>query len=172
MARKERDTESPARRRKRKSQEPPPKTPKKKKSSPAVAIIGVLIVMAISWTFLAEEEGGAPSGKIGPSIVGVLDQVYLGCTVYWFQRGSQFPCSQEIADTLYDPKKSDIKVTVTNAKKKEFYAEGKHFDSPMVMRVDSDGEIFVKAKECETNIKLVVVSDINLEELESQCNPK
>jgi len=42
----------------------------------------------------------------------------------------------------------------------------------MIFRVDSDGEIFIKAKECETNIDSLVVSKINFPELEAQCKPK
>jgi hypothetical protein len=173
MARKSREAENPARRRKRKSEKSPtPKAPKKKKTSPVVTIFGILAVMVLSWAVLLKEDGQVPSGKIAPAIVGVLDQVYLGCTVYWFNQGSHLPCGQEIADKLYDSKSAEIKVNVTNGLRKEFSAVGSHNVDPMVFRVDADGEIYIKAKECETNIEKIVVSEINLEALEAECKPK
>lgn len=128
--------------------------------------------MVLAWAVLVKEDDSVPSGKIAPAIIGALDQVYLGCTVFWFNQGSHLLCDQSIADKLHDSKKGEIKVTVTNALRKEFSATGKHSEDRMVFRVDADGEIFIKAKECETNIDQVNVSEINLEELEAQCKPK
>jgi hypothetical protein len=172
MARRSRETEGSSRRRKRGAEQPAPKTPPKKKSSPVVVIIAVLAVMVIAWVVLLKEDEGVPTGKIAPAIVGALDQVYLGCTVYWFNQGSHLPCGQEIADKLYDTKKGGIVVIVSNGLRKEFSATGKHEAGRMVFRVDADGEIYIKAKKCETNIDQVTVSEINLEELEAQCKPK
>ena len=87
MARKSKETERPTRRRKRNANTPAPRTPPKKKSSPAITIVSVLVVMVIFWVTVVRDDGKVPSGKIAPSIVGVLDQVYLGCTVYWFNKG-------------------------------------------------------------------------------------
>ncbi len=56
--------------------------------------------------------------------------------------------------------------------RKEFSAIGKHGADRMVFRVDDDGEVFVKAKNCETNIDQLNTSEINLEALEAQCKPK
>jgi hypothetical protein len=171
VARKSRETEGSSRRRKR-NVEKKPRAPKKKKTSPAVTIIAVLAVMVIAWSVLLKEDDKVPSGKIAPAIVGVLDQVYLGCTVFWFNQGSHLLCDQSIADKLHDSEKGGITVTVTNALRKEFSAIGKHNEDRMVFRVDSNGEIYIKAKECETNIDQVTVSELNLEELEAQCKPK
>ncbi|MBT3876227.1 MAG: hypothetical protein HOA32_10750 [Nitrospina sp.] len=172
MARKARETEGPSRRRKRNSETPAARAPAKKKRSPVVTIILVAVMMFIAWATLVKDDGKVPSGKIGPAIVGVLDQVYLGCTVYWFNQGSHLPCGQDIADKLHDSKNAEIKVTVSNSLRKEFSAVGKHITDRIVFRVDSDGEIYIKAKECETNIKDLVVSEVILEELEAQCKPK
>lgn len=128
--------------------------------------------MVVAWAVLIKEDDKVPSGKIAPAIVGALDQVYLGCTVFWFNQGSHFPCTQEIADKLHDSKSGVITVTVVEGLRKEFSAVGKHNVDPMVFRVDADGEIFVKAKECETNVNQLTLSEINLEELEAQCKPK
>lgn len=171
MARKSRETEGSSRRRKR-NVEQQPRTPKKKKSSPVVTILSVLAVMVIAWVVLLKEDSKVPSSKIAPAIIGALDQVYLGCTVFWFNQGSHLLCDQSIADKLYDSKKGGITVTVTNALRKEFSAIGKQHEDRMVFRVDSNGEIFIKAKECETNIDQVNVAELNLEELEAQCKPK
>ena len=37
----------------------------------------------------------------------------------------------------------------------------------MVLSVDSDSEVYIKAKECETNINLVFTLNVNQEELEA-----
>ena len=172
MARKNREPERPARRRKRNAKTPAPRTPPKNKSSPVTTIAAALAVMVIFWVTLVKDDGRVPRGNIAPSIVGVLDQVYLGCTVYWFNQGAHLLCGQELADTMHDSKNSDIKVTVTNGMRTDFSAIAKHIEDPMVFRVDDDGEIFIKAKECETNVNSLVISEINLEELETQCKPK
>lgn len=171
MARKKKEIESPAKRRKRIAENPTPRTAPKKKSSPAITIVAVLAVMIISWAVLVQDDGKVPSAKIAPSIIGVLDQVYLGCTVYWFNQGSHLPCTQEIADKLHDSKTSEIKVTIGNQLRKEFSAVGKHIADRMVFRVDSDGEIYIKAKECETNIEQIIITELDLPALESKCKP-
>ena len=171
MARRSRETEGSSRRRKRNA-EPKPRAPKKKKTSPVVTVLGVLAAMAIAWVVLIKDDDKVPSGKIAPAIIGALDQVYLGCTVFWFNQGSHLLCDQSIADKLHDSKKGDISVTVTNALRKEFSAIGRHKEDRMVFRVDSNGEIFIKAKECDTNIDQLNMSELNFEELEAQCKPK
>ena len=170
MARKSRETEQPSRRRKR--TEPSKPVPHKKKTSPLITIFAVIAAMFIAWSVLIEDEHTVPRGKIAPSIIGVLDQVYLGCTVFWFNQGSQYPCDQKIADQFHDSKAGDIKVVVTNSFRKEYSAEGKHISDRMVFRIDADGEIFIRAKECETNIELIDIAELNFEELEAQCKPK
>jgi len=172
MARRSRETERPTRRRKRNTGTPAPRAPAKKKNSPITTIAIVLVVVVIIWATLLKKDGKVPSGKIAPSIIGVLDQVYLGCTVYWFNKGGHLLCGQDLADKMHDSKTSDIKVTVTNGLRKEFSAIGKHIADRMVFRVDDDGEIFIKAKECETNIDSLVIAQLNFEELEAQCQPK
>lgn len=170
MARRSRETEGSPRRRKKNAEQP--RTPPKKKTSPVVSIMAVLAVMVIAWAVLVKEDDSVPRGKIAPAIIGALDQVYLGCTVFWFNQGSHLLCDQSIADKLHESKKGGISITVTNALRKEFSAIGKHSEDRMVFRVDADGEIFIKAKECETNIEQITVSEINFEELEAQCKPK
>lgn len=172
MARKSKETERPTRRRKRNANTPAPRTPPKKKSSPAITIVSVLVVMVIFWVTVVRDDGKVPSGKIAPSIVGVLDQVYLGCTVYWFNKGGHLLCGQDLADKMHASKNSDIKVTVTNGLRKDFSAIGKHVSAPMVFRVDDSGEIYIKAKECETNVNQLVISQIDLIDLEAKCIPK
>ena len=172
MARKARETESPSRRRRKKDENASPRTAPKKKGSPVVTIIAVLVVMVLAWAFLVKEDGKVPRGKIAPSIIGVLDQVYLGCTVYWFNQGSYLPCNQEVADKLHDSKNSEIKVTVTNDVRKEFSAMGKHIADSMVFRIDSEGDSFIKAKDCETNIETLNITELDFEALEAKCVPK
>ncbi len=170
MARKDRE-ETPKRRRKKKPKSPPVKAPVKKKKSPLVTISVVVAAVALTWAAFPKDDNKADSSKTVPSIVGVLDQIYLGCTVYWYQRGSQYPCTQEVVDSLYNSNASDIKVTVTTKKKEKFSAVGKHVANPIALKVDSDGDVFVKAKDCEFNIDTVNTSDVNIEELEAQCAP-
>jgi hypothetical protein len=172
MARKSRETGGSSRRRKRGAEASAPRAPAKKKTSPVLSAVAVLGVMVIAWATLVKDDGKVPSGKIAPSIVGVLDQVYLGCTVYWFNQGTHLPCGQDIADKLHDSKKAEIKVKVLNGLRKEFSAVGSHIADRMVFRVDSDGEIYIKAKECEVNIEKVVVTELDLEALEAECKPK
>ncbi len=172
MARRSRETEGSSRRRKRNAEQPLPRPPKKKKTPPAVTITAVFVAMAIAWSVLIKEDKGVPSGKLAPAIIGALDQVYLGCTVFWFNQGSHLPCDQNIANKLHDTEKSGIKVTVVKDLRKEFSATGKHSEDRMVFRVDADGEIYIKAKDCETNIDQLIVSEIDLEKLEAQCKPK
>ncbi|MBT5549369.1 MAG: hypothetical protein HOB18_06835 [Nitrospina sp.] len=172
MARKSRETGGSSRRRKRGGETPAPRAPTKKKTSPVITAVAVLVVMVGAWAALVQDDGKVPSGKIAPSIVGVMDQVYLGCTVYWFNQGSHLPCGQDIADKLHDSKNSEIKVKVLNGLRKEFSAVGNHIADRMVFRVDADGEIYIKAKECEINIEKVVVTEMDLEALEAECKPK
>ncbi len=170
MARKDREEETPRRRRKKKPKTPPVKAPVKK-NSPLVTISIIISVITLTWAALPKDDEQADSGKTVPSIVGVLDQIYLGCTVYWYQKGSQYPCTQEVVDSLYNSKASDIKVTVTTKKKKKFSAIGKHVANPIVLKVNFEGDIFIKAKDCEFNIDTINTSDVNIEELEAQCAP-
>ena len=68
----------------------------------------------------------------------------MGCTVYCYQKGSQYACTQEIVDKLYDSKSIGIKINVTESKKKDFSAVGQHNYNPIILRVDSDEEIYIK----------------------------
>ena len=148
-----------------------PRAPKKKKTSPVVTIIAVFVAMFIAWAVLVKEDDKVPSGKIAPAIIGALDQVYLGCTVFWFNQGGHLLCDQSIADKLHDSTKGGITITVTNAFRKEFSAKGKHNEDRMVFRIDSNGDIFIKAKECETNIDQIDIAELKLEELEALEKP-
>ncbi|MEK9627484.1 MAG: hypothetical protein VW455_00530 [Nitrospinota bacterium] len=170
MARRERDEETPRRRRKKKSKTAPVKAPKKKKNSSVAVISAIVALVALTWAAFPKDDNKADSSKTVPSVVGVLDQIYLGCTVYWYQKGNQYPCTQQVVDTLYNSDASDIKVTVTTKKKEKFSAIGKHVANPIVLKVDSDGDVFIKAKDCEFNIDTVDTSDVNMEELEAQCH--
>lgn len=167
MARK--DDETPRRRRKKKPKEPPVKAPVKKKSSPLVTISVLAAAIALIWAAFPQDKGKADSSKTVASMTGVLDQIYLGCTVYWYQKGSQYLCTQEIVDSLYNSKGNDIKVTVTTNKENKFSAIGRHVNSPIVMSINFEGDIFLKVKECEFNIDNIEISDVNLEDLEDQC---
>lgn len=169
MARKDRE-EAPKRRRKKKPKAPPVKAPVKKKKSPLPTLFVIVGAVALIWAAMPNDDNKADSSKTVPSIVGVLDQIYLGCTVYWYQKGNQYPCTQLVVDTLYNSNASDIKVTVTTKKKEKFSAIGKHVANPIVLKVDSDGDVFIKAKDCEFNIDTVDTADVNMEELEAQCH--
>jgi len=169
MARK--DEETPRRRRKKKPKAPPVKAPVKKKNSSLVTISVIVAGLALTWAAFPKDEDKADTNKIVPSIIGILDQIYLGCTVYWYQKGNQYPCTQEVVDTLYNSKGNDIKVTVTTKKKEKFSAIGNHVANPVVLKVDSDGDVYIKARDCEFNIDTINTSDVNLEELEAQCPP-
>ena len=103
-------------------------------------------MIVLIWGILPTENDKGDSSKIAPAVEGILGQVYMGCTVYWYQKGSQYACTQEIVDKLYNTKSTSIKVTVTESKRKDFSAVGQHNANRMVLRVDSDGEIYIKAK--------------------------
>jgi hypothetical protein len=172
MARKSRETERPARRKRRNAGTPAPRTPPKKKRSPVVTFVAVVVVVVTIWATLIRESGKIPSGKIAPDIVAELDKLYMFCGVYWMEKGGHLLCGQDLADKLRDSKNADIKVTVIDAVAKDFSAIAKHIAAPMVFRVDDDGEVFIKAKECEINIRSLDIHELDLEELESQCKPK
>ena len=172
MARKSRETERPARRKRRNAGTPAPRTPPKKKRSPVVTFVAVVVVVVIIWATLIKDDGKIPSGKIAPDIVAELDKLYMFCGVYWMEKGGHLPCGQNLADKLRDTKDAGIKVTVISGVRKDFSAIGKHIAAPMVFRVDDDGEVFFKAKECEINIRSFEIHEFDLEELESQCKPK
>ena len=172
MARKSRETERPARRKRRNVETPAPQTPPKKKRSPVVTFVAVVVVVVTIWATLIRKSDKVPSGKIAPNIVAELDKLYMFCGVYWMEKGGHLPCGQNLADKLRDSKDAGIKVTVISGVRKDFSAIGKHIAAPMVFRVDDDGEVFFKAKECEINIRSLEIHDLDLEELESQCKPK
>ena len=172
MARKSRETERPARRKRRNAGTPAPRTPPKKKRSPVVTFVAVVVVVVTIWATLIRESGKVPSGKIAPDIVAELDKLYMFCGVYWMEKGGHLLCGQDLADKLRDTKSLDIKVTVISGVRKDFSAIGKHIAAPMVFRIDDDGEIFIKAKECEINIRSLDIAELDLEEVESQCKPK
>jgi hypothetical protein len=171
MAQKDREETGSRRRRKKGPKKPPAKVPKKKKS-PAVTFSIIAAVVVLIWAILPKEDNKGDSSKTVPAVVGILDQVYMGCTVYWYQKGSQYACTQKIVDKLYSSKSTSIEITVIESKRKDFSAVGQHSANPMVLRVDSEGEIYIKAKQCETNINLVSTSNVNLEELEAKCAAK
>ena len=171
MAQRDREEAGSRRRRKKGSKKPPVKVQKKKKS-PVVTFSIIVAVIVLIWAILPKEDDKGDSSKTVPAVVGILDQVYMGCTVYWYQKGSQYACTQEIVDKLYSSKSTGIKINVTESKRKDFSAVGQHNDNPMVLRVDSDGEIYIKAKQCETNINLISTANVNLEELEAKCTSK
>jgi hypothetical protein len=171
MAQKDREEAGSRRRRKKGPKKPPVKVQKKKKS-PAVTFSIIAAVVILIWAILPKEDDKGDSSKTVPAVVGILDQVYMGCTVYWYQKGSQYACTQEIVDKLYSSKSTSIKITVTEGKRKDFSAVGQHNANPMILRVDSNGEIYIKAKQCETNINLISTSNVNLEELEAKCTAK
>jgi hypothetical protein len=171
MARKSRETERPARRKRRNAGTPAPRTPPKKKRSPVVTFVAVVVVVII-WATLIKDDGKIPSGKIAPDIVAELDKLYMFCGVYWMEKGGHLPCGQKLADKLRDTKEAGIKVTVISSVRKDFSAIGKHIAAPMVFRIDDDGEVFIKSKECEINIRSLDIHELDLEELESQCKPK
>ena len=172
MARKSRETERPARGKRRNAGTPAPRTPPKKKRSPVVTFVAVVVVVVTIWATLIRESGKIPSGKIAPDIVAELDKLYMFCGVYWMEKGGHLPCGQKLADKLRDTKDAGIKVTVISGVRKDFSAIGKHIAAPMVFRVDDDGEVFIKAKECEINIRSLDLHELDLEEVESQCKPK
>ena len=137
-----------------------------------VVMVAVVVVVVTIWATLIRESGKVPSGKIAPDIVAELDKLYMFCGVYWMEKGGHLLCGQDLADKLRDSKNADIKVTVIDAVAKDFSAIGKHIAAPMVFRIDDDGEVFIKAKECEINIRSLDIHELDLEELESQCKPK
>ena len=172
MARKSRETERPRRRSKRNAETPASRTPPKKKRSPVVTFLAVVVVVVTIWATLIRESDDVPIGKIGPDIIAELDKLYMFCGVYWMEKGGHLHCGQKLADKLRDTKDAGIKVTVIDAVRKDFSAIGKHIAAPMVFRVDDDGEVFIKAKECEINVRSLDIHELDLEELESQCKPK
>ena len=77
-----------------------------------------MAVIVLVWAILPKEDGKGESSKTVPAVEGILDQVYMGCTVYWYKKGSQYICTQEIVDKLYDSKSTGIKIP--ESKRKDF----------------------------------------------------
>ena len=119
MAQRDREEAGSRRRRKKGPKKPPAKVQKKKKS-PAVTLSIIVAVIVLIWAILPKEDDKGDSSKTVPAVVGILDQIYMGCTVYWYQKGSQYACTQEIVDKLYDSKRTDIKINIPGAREKIF----------------------------------------------------
>ena len=170
MARKDREETGSRRRRKKSTKKPPAKTPKQKKKSSSTTLAIVVAVVILIWAVFPKEENKGDSSVAVPAIVGILDQIYMGCSVYWYQKGSQNLCTQEIADSLFSSKGNVIKATVVNGEANNFIATSKHNANRIVLFVDSRGDIFIKAKGCEVNIDSLDTAEVNLEELEAQCS--
>jgi len=77
-------------------------------------------VIVLIWAILPKEDGKGDSSKTVPAVLGILDQFDMGCTVYWYQKGSQYACTQEIVDKLYDSKSTGIKINIPESKRKDF----------------------------------------------------
>jgi hypothetical protein len=45
-------------------------------------------VIVLIWAILPKEDGKGESRKTVPAVEGILDQLCMGCTVYWYQKGS------------------------------------------------------------------------------------
>jgi hypothetical protein len=75
-------------------------------------------VIFLVWTILPKEDSKGESSKTVPAVEGILDQVYMDCKVYWYQKGSQYAYAQEIVDKLYDSKSTGIKIP--ESKRKDF----------------------------------------------------
>ena len=82
------------------------------------------------------------------------------------------PAPKQLSTNYMIQINTGIKINVTESKRKDFSAVGQHNNNPMVLRFDSDGEIYIKAKQCKTNISLVSTSNVNLEELETKYTAK
>ena len=89
-------------------------------------------VIVLIWGILPTEDDKGDSSKMVPAVEGILNKVYMGCTVYWYQKGSQYAYPQETVDKLYSLKSRAIKITVTESKRKDFSAVGQHNANPMV----------------------------------------
>ena len=79
-----------------------------------------MAVIVLIWAIIPKEDGKGESRKTVPAVEGILDQVYMGCTVYWYQKGSQYACTQEIVDKLYDSKSTDIKINIPGTRERIF----------------------------------------------------
>ena len=77
-------------------------------------------MIVLIWAIIPKEDGKGESRKTVPAVEGILDEVYMGCTVYWYKKGSQYACTQEIVDKLYDSKSIDIKINVPGARENIF----------------------------------------------------
>ena len=77
-------------------------------------------MIVLIWAILPKEDGKGDSSKTVPAVLGILDQFDMGCTVYWYQKGSQYACTQEIVDKLYDSKSTGIKINIPESKRKVF----------------------------------------------------
>jgi hypothetical protein len=89
-------------------------------------------VIVLIWGILPTEDDKVDSSKMVPAVEGILNKVYMGCTVYWYQKGSQYAYPQETVHKLYSLKSAAIKITVTESKRKDFSAVGQHNANPMV----------------------------------------
>jgi hypothetical protein len=77
-------------------------------------------LIVLVWTILPKEDGKGESSKTLPAVEGKLDQVYMGCKVYRYQKGSQYAYAQEIIDKLYDSKSTGVKIKIPESKRKDF----------------------------------------------------
>jgi amino acid transporter len=86
MAQRDREEGVSRTRRKKGPKKPPVKAPKTKKS-PATILSIIVAVIFLIWAILPKESDKGDSSKAVPAVLGILDQVYMGCTVYWYQKG-------------------------------------------------------------------------------------
>jgi hypothetical protein len=54
-------------------------------------------VIVLIWAILPKEDDKGDSSKTVPAVVGILDQVYMGCTVYWYQKGRNMPALKKLS---------------------------------------------------------------------------
>ena len=96
MAQRDRE-EAGSRRRRKKGPKKPPAKVQKKKNSPAVTISIIVAVIVLIWAILPKEDDKGDSSKTVPAVVGILDQVYMGCTVIGIKRVRNMPALKKLS---------------------------------------------------------------------------
>ena len=166
--------ETPRRRRGKKrpgtEERPPPSSPPpaKKKTSGLVKFLIILALAGGGTGIVLSQQKGGEDFETAPMFV--LDQLFMGCKVFWYEVGPGTPCGQEQADLMFGgPKHVDIEITVDDGGMNSFTAQAKHRGNGKVFQVDDDGVVYFKHNECLVELKDFNLSLSDVEEMEARC---
>ena len=166
--------ETPRRRRGKKrpgtGEGPPPPSPRpaKKKTSGLVKFLIILALAGGGTGIVLSQQKGGEDFQTAPMFV--LDELFMGCKVFWYEVGPGTPCGQEQADLMFGgPKHVDIEITVYDGGMNSFTAQALHKGNGKVFQVDDDGVVYFKHNECLVELKAFDLSLSDVEEMEARC---